>query len=162
MKLDIEQQAEVERIFDEAIQRYGSDHLAAAYSVEDELRNLEAGGHQWAGSVLDAAMHAGIVQRVKARAKRAAVHVPFAGKSPAIPARYSRRLADGTRQLALWIDVPLDALADIIAGLQVQASILDQRATQMRLGLELARKHGVATARDGFLAEGIDIDEVAA
>lgn len=161
-RLDAEKQAEVERIFDEAIARYGSDHLSAAYSVEDELRRLEAGGHRWAGSVLDASLHAGIVQRVKARAKRSAVHVPFAGKSPAMPARYSRRLADGTRQLALWIDIPLDALADIIAGLQVQSSILDQRATQMRLGLELARKHNVDTAREGFLAEGIDIGEVAA
>lgn len=162
MKLTPEQQAEVERLYDEVILRHGSDHIAAAYEVESVLKDLEAGGHRWVASVLDSALHAGIVQRVKARAKRAAVHVPFAGAKQSMPARYSRRMADGTRQLSLWVDIPLDALADIIAGLNMQAAILDQRATQMLLGLELARKHGVGTAREGFEAEGIDISSVAA
>lgn len=162
MKLTTQQQAEVESIIDQAVRQHGTDHIAAAYQVDDELVALEAGGHLWAASVLDAARHAGILARVKARAKRVAVHVPFAGEKRRLPARYSRRLADGTRQLTLWIDVPLDALADIIAGLEAQAKVLDQRSTQMRLGLELARKHGVSTAREGFELEGIDITAVAA
>lgn len=162
MKLTVQQQSEVDAILDQAIRENGTDHIKAAYAAEDELVSLEAGGHAWASSVLDAARHHGMVQRIKIRAKRAAVHVPFAGEKKALPARYSRRLADGSRQLEFWIDLPLDALSDLIAALRAQSAVLDTRAAQMAEGLRLAQEHGVPTAREGFAAIGIDITTAAA
>lgn len=160
MNLDRDAIDQLNDLLDEAVVRHGRDHIAAASTALDQLRRLEAGGIPWAGHVLDAAQLDGITKRIKGRARRSVVSVPSrTGKSARMPQSYSRRRADGSYQLELWMDMPLDQLATVIAGLDRQAGVLNQRGSRMRWGLELAEKHGVATARLGFEAEGVAIDE---
>lgn len=160
MKLDHETQDLINQLYDEAVLAHGKDHIAAASQALDDLRSLEAGGHAWATVVLDACVLDGLTKRIKVRAKRSLISVPSkTGAKATMPGRYSRQRADGSRQLELWVDLPLDELRDVLRGLQRQAGVLNQRASRMQLGIDLAEKHGVNTAREGFAAEGIQIEE---
>lgn len=156
----------INKIYDDAVLRHGKDHIAAAADALDELRALEAGGHQWVATVLDAFLMQGVTRKIKERAKRSVISVPSkTGVNARMPAAYSRKGADGSQQLVLWLDAKLDELQAIIDGLAGQAGVLLQRKGRMQLGYDLAVKHGAETAREGFTAEGIEIttaDEAAA
>jgi hypothetical protein len=155
-----EQQAIANAVYDEALIVCGSDHIAAANFVQEAFVALEAAGQVWASTLIDAATQDGFRKRVKIRAKRAVVHIPSAsGVDATMPARYARRSADGSVQMSFWLDLPLDALLELVDSMQAQGGVLLQRASRMKRGLDFALEHGVSTAREGFAAAGVEIDE---
>lgn len=140
------------------------DHLDAALQLQDELRRLEAGGVVWVGTVRNGAELDGLTKRIKARIKRRKASLPtgVGDGRVIIPAAYSRRADDGSVQLTLWWEMPLEELVSLIEDIDRMAQALTDRGLAMRFGLDLARRHGVDTALAGFAAEGIDISQVAA
>lgn len=168
MRLPSDDAAALRQIEDEAIatNRTGSrvNHVAAAAYRRDQLASLEAGGVRWAATVRDAAELDGHAKRIKARIKAQAAALPTAtgGRTVIVPMAYSHRADDGSVQLTLWLDMPLDVLAGLIDDLERQAVTLSDRSLVMRYGRDLAVRHRVGTARQGFAAEGIDLEEAAA
>lgn len=157
----------VRAIEDEAIARCRLpdgrvDHVAAAGRRQDELAALEAGGQMWAASVRDAAEAVGHRKAISRRLKNTVVTIPAPEGTVTMPSAYSLRRKDGAQQMSLWLHVDLGALVMLIDEMEVKAGTLSDRALAMRCGLELARKHKVATAAEGFDAEGIDVGTVAA
>lgn len=167
MRLPSDEAAALRQIEDEAIEANRINgrvnHATAALYRRDELARLEAGGISWAAAVRDDAEVVGHMKRIKARlkARRASLPTGHGTETVIVPAAYSQRNEDGSVQLTLWWSLPLDQLADLIADLEAQAAVLSQRGLVMRYGLDLARRHGCATAAEGFAAEGIDIEAAA-
>lgn len=164
---DPNQTAIIDALYDSAIighSRNGNvDHIAAALEVADAIVDLEAGGQTWAATYDDARRLDGYVKEVKRRSKRKVVSIPAPKIGDTkVPMAYSRRTKDGGHQLSLWPYVSLPELEALIRDMRGQAKTLTSRALAMRYGLDLARKHKVATAAEGFKAEGIDINELAA
>lgn len=163
-----DQLAELRRIDAEAIathrdKRGQVDHVAAAGYRRDELLSLEAGGHTWAAHVRDAAEMDGHRKVIKNKVKaQPGVSIPAPTGTVDMPRSYSHRDKDGVVQLTMWLHIPLDELQDIVDALTHQLEVLSDRSLAMRYGLELARKHGVKTAAEGFEAEGIDVEGLAA
>lgn len=164
---DPSQTAVTDALYDAAIfgnsQNGNVDHIAAALEVADAVNSLEAGGQVWAATYDDARRLDGYVKEVKRRSKRKVVSIP-APKigNTKVPLAYSRKNADGGHQLSLWPYVTLPELEGLIRDMRGQAKTLTSRALAMRFGLDLARKHDVGTAAEGFAAEGIDIAGMAA
>lgn len=167
MRLPSDEASALRKIEDEAIEAHRSsgqvDHLAAAIYRRDTLAALEAGGIVWAAATRDAAELDGHARKIKARIKAQSASLPTSkgGKTVVIPMAYSQRREDGSVQLTLWWDMPLDDLETLIDDLRAQAGVLQERALVMRYGRDLAVRHGVATAREGFAAEGIAIEAAA-
>jgi hypothetical protein len=160
VNLSREQIDAVNGVWDEALVIHGSDVVAATAHGLRVLTDMEAAGQTWVSSVIDACTHDGARNRVKARAKRAVVHVPSAsGLSVAMPARYSRRTASGSVQMEMWMDMPIADLVGVMENLRSQAATAAERAGLMKVGIDLAREYGVNTAREAFQKAGITIAE---
>lgn len=168
MRLPRDEAAALRQIEDEAIEanRVAGrvNHMSAAVARRDALASLEAGGIAWASGVRDDAEVAGHAKGIKARlkARRASLPTGAGDETVIVPAAYSVRRDDGVVQLTLWFDLPLSDLSGLIEDLERQAGTLVQRSLVMRYGRDLALRHGVETAREGFMAEGIDLGEAAA
>lgn len=165
--LSEEQRAAIDAIYDEAIgtnrkPKGGCDHVAAASEAMDAIRALVAGNQPWAATVLDARELDGHKAVVRRRAGRGVVVVPnHQGRKVDMPTTYSHRTDDGSRQLTMWLYMSLEELVVLVESMTKQAASLTEHALVMSYGVELARKHGVATAAEGFAAEGIDVEAVA-
>lgn len=137
------------------------DHLAAAIDFMDAVKDLEAKGVKGAKACREAAELAGHQATTRRWAGKARYRLKAkTGSVIVIPAVYSNKTEDGSYQLQLWVDLPLDDLIMQIAALAKQEATLADRVEVMRYGLELARKHRVTTARQGFAAEGVDLVSV--
>lgn len=162
--MDAEHTAELRRIEDEAValcrdERGRVDHIAAAGHRRDELAGLESGGHTWAAVVRDSAEIDGHRRAIARRLKATEVAVPMPSGAVTMPASYSRRRKEGGTQLTLWMHLPVDELQGIVDEMLRRSRVLSERGAAMRFGIDLARKHGVSTAAEGFAAEGITIAE---
>lgn len=162
MRLGPEQQAIVRQIEDEAVASCRLpggrvDHVAAALYRRDALAELEAAGHVWAATLRDSAELHGHRNAIARRVKATAFTVPMPTGSVTLPAAYSRRQKDGSRQMSFWMYFDLDQLEGLIREMQNTAGTYGERALAMQYGLDLARKHGVPSAAEGFEAEGIRI-----
>ncbi len=155
MRLDSKDAEYLRQIEEDAIAAHTAggkvDNAKAVAAVWDRLVRMQGIGQDWASAVLDDAMAAGLLQRLKRRQKAMRVYVRVSGAIRSMPRSYSQ---DG--QLAFWMTVSraeLEALVDELAG---QSKVLGQNAGVMRWALHLMDKHNAATADAAFQAEGID------
>lgn len=155
MRLGSDDQEYLRQIEEDALEaatRLGRvDNAAAVEYLRDRLLTVAAIGHAWAAGVLDEATQAGLLQRLKRRQKAMKVFVKVGGQLRTMPRSYSRN-----GQLAFWMELSRDELAELVRETASQAAVLNQNAGVMRWALHLMDKHGTETAAAAFAAEGID------